>query len=32
MQLRNRLLLNLMLKVGQQVSGKIALKDDPGEA
>jgi 2-polyprenyl-6-methoxyphenol hydroxylase-like FAD-dependent oxidoreductase len=35
MQLRNRLLgnrvlLNLMLKAGQQVSGKIALKDYPG--
>jgi 2-polyprenyl-6-methoxyphenol hydroxylase-like FAD-dependent oxidoreductase len=35
MQLRNRLLgnrllLNLMLKAGQQVSGKITLKDDPG--
>jgi len=35
MQLRNRLLsnrvlLNLMLKAGQQVSGKITLKDYPG--
>jgi 2-polyprenyl-6-methoxyphenol hydroxylase-like FAD-dependent oxidoreductase len=28
--LSNRLLLNLMLKAGQQVSGKIALKDYPG--
>jgi 2-polyprenyl-6-methoxyphenol hydroxylase-like FAD-dependent oxidoreductase len=28
--LGNRLLLNLMLKAGQQVSGKIALKDYPG--
>jgi hypothetical protein len=35
MQLRNRLLgnrllLKLMLKAGQQVSGKITLKDHPG--
>jgi hypothetical protein len=28
--LGNRLLLNLMLKAGQQVSGKITLKDYPG--
>jgi 2-polyprenyl-6-methoxyphenol hydroxylase-like FAD-dependent oxidoreductase len=28
--LSNRLLLNLMLKAGQQVSGKITLKDYPG--
>ena len=28
--LSNRLLLHLMLKAGQQVSGKITLKDYPG--